>query len=155
MTYIDYAIILIIFISSIISIIRGFVQESLNIITWFCAFFFSSKCYGYLSNWLTFIQDKIIRRLLAIVSIFIGVIILGNILKYIIYLLRPKIVQSTIDRILGGVFGIVRGIIMATILILLLEIFTSFSKNVLWQKSIFIPLFNHLMKLFFLNILNS
>lgn len=43
MVWIDYAILAVIGLSSLISLIRGFVKEALSLVTWFAAFFVASR----------------------------------------------------------------------------------------------------------------
>lgn len=52
MVWIDYAIMAVIGLSSLISLIRGFVKEALSLVTWFAAFFVASRFFGDLSVFL-------------------------------------------------------------------------------------------------------
>ena len=51
--WIDYAILAVIGLSSLISLIRGFVKEALSLVTWFAAFFVASNFYGDLVVYIT------------------------------------------------------------------------------------------------------
>ena len=54
--WIDFAILAVIGLSSLISLIRGFVKEALSLLTWFAAFFVASNFYGDLAVFFTSIE---------------------------------------------------------------------------------------------------
>ncbi|MXP67298.1 CvpA family protein [Pantoea sp. Aalb] len=155
MIWIDYFIIGVIFFSIVVSVIRGFIQETLSCIIWICAFFISTHYYSYLVVWLTNSNDKLINNSIAIIIIFFTILIIGAIVNHVISSVIQRTTLSGIDRVLGGCFGALRGIIFISAIIFFLNIFTSFPKSYDWQQSKLIPQFNYMVKLFYQKIPSS
>ena len=71
MVWIDYAILAVIGLSSLISLIRGFVKEALSLVTWFAAFFVASRFFGDLAVYFTSVSDSMVRNGMAIAVLFV------------------------------------------------------------------------------------
>ena len=104
MVWVDYAILAIIGLSTVISLIRGFVKEAISLIVWIAAFFVASHYYPYLAPFFSNIENLLIRNAVAIGALFICCLLLGGLLNYLV----GKLVQSTglsgTDRLLGLLF---------------------------------------------------
>jgi len=70
--WIDFAILAVIGLSSLISLIRGFVKEALSLVTWFAAFFVASNFFGDLAVYFTSINDTMLRNGAAIITLFVA-----------------------------------------------------------------------------------
>ncbi len=109
MIWIDYVILGVIGFSALVSLIRGFVKEALSLVIWFAAFFIASNFYIELAAYFTNIQDEMLRNGSAIAALFIATLIVGAVVNYVIGQLVQKTGLSGTDRVLGVVFGGVRG----------------------------------------------
>ncbi|MET0090746.1 MAG: CvpA family protein [Candidatus Thiodiazotropha sp.] len=141
MLWIDILIIAIIALSAIISLIRGFVQEALSLVTWIAAFALAWLFFRPLSEYLApWIDVTSIRLGVAYIVILILVLILGAIVNRFMKMLVETTGLTGTDRLIGIFFGVARGSVIVAILVLLAGL-TPFPKDVWWQESRLIPYF--------------
>nr|BET44785.1 MAG: colicin V production protein [Candidatus Aschnera chinzeii] len=145
MIWIDWIIITAIGISMLFGIMRGFIKECLSLIILITAFLITNKFYIYFSNYFNYFKSTVIRYILSIIILFIITIFVGNIIINIIHsiILRAKLTYT--DRTLGLCFGIIRGIVIVTILLFIIFNYTSLSNNYIWKNSKLLPYFNYII----------
>ncbi|MBN2689634.1 MAG: CvpA family protein [Gammaproteobacteria bacterium] len=141
----DYTIIAIIVISTLISLMRGFVREALSLITWVAAFIVAFKfCDRVAALFINYIQTPNFRVALGFAILFIIVLILGGLLGFLITQLIVKTGLTGTDRLLGTVFGIIRGVLLVAVILLLINVDQKKPAD-WWQHSYFIPYFKELV----------
>lgn len=138
MIWVDVAIIVVIALSAIVGFFRGFLREALGLATWigafYIAFLFSDVGAVMLRQWMS-VQSE--RLAVAFCVIFIAVLVLGAIVNYVLGRLVSGTAFAGTDRMLGIVFGVVRGVAVLVLLVLLAGV-TSIPRDHWWRQSIFI-----------------
>ncbi|MBA3989240.1 CvpA family protein [Aliidiomarina maris] len=149
MTWVDFAIIIIISLSAMISLIRGFIKEAMSLAVWIGAFFIASHFYQDLAQYFGGIQDDMVRNATAIAILFVATLLVGAMLNYFLAQLVIKTGLSGTDRLLGLVFGALRGVLLVSALLFFADSFTAVSQEPWWQQALLIPHFEIYIQWFF------
>ena len=147
--WIDYTILGVIALSALISLIRGFLKEAISLAVWFAAFFIASNFYADLATFFTQIEDDTLRNGVAIAILFVATLLLGGLLNYLLNQLVQYTGLSGTDRVLGIVFGLLRGVLIASAVLFFMDSFTPAANSDWWQQSQLIPHFAGIIEWFF------
>ena len=140
-TWVDWAIIAIIAISSLISLKRGFVKEALSLVTWIIAGVVAWMFGGALSQHLTeFIEMPSARVIAGCAILFVATLLVGALVNFLISELVRVTGLSGTDRFLGMVFGGARGALLEVVLTGLLSL-APVQQDPWWQQSSLLPHF--------------
>ncbi|WP_072668606.1 MULTISPECIES: CvpA family protein [Vibrio] len=149
MNWLDIVILSVIGLSALISLVRGFAKEALSLVIWFAAFYIASEYYAKLAVYFSNIKDEMFRNGSAIAVLFIATLIVGAIVNYVISQLVDKTGLSGTDRILGVVFGALRGILIVAAALFFMDAFTASPNAEWWKGSQLVPEFSRLIAPFF------
>jgi membrane protein required for colicin V production len=138
MLWVDYAILAIIAVSATIGLFRGFFREALGLATWVLAFWLAFRLAefggGLLAEW---VSVRSVRLAIAFGTVFVLVLMVGAVANFLIGKLIVQTGFAGTDRILGGVFGVLRGIAILVLLVLLAGL-TPVPGDAWWRQSLFI-----------------
>ncbi len=143
MIWIDYSIIGIILISAVIGLFRGFIKESFSLAIWAVAIWIGLTFSRSFSVFIDFIKSPSARIIVAFVILFIITLILGALISYLLGELVKKTGLTGSDRFAGMIFGITRGLIVVSIIVMLAGL-TPLPEDPWWKESVLIPPFQSL-----------
>jgi membrane protein required for colicin V production len=139
LTLVDYGLIVLVLISGVISLFRGFVKEAISLLSWIVAIWVVWTFDEVLSAALaSLITDPVVRIWGARLVLFVFVLVAGGLLGTGLGLMLNKGGLTALDRLFGTVFGAARGVLLVGVLILVLEM-SGFGKSPWWQGSKLIP----------------
>ncbi len=141
--WVDFLIIAVVVLSSLVSLVRGFVREAISLLVWVLAFIvafkFSNQTATIFDSW---VSNPSFRIALAFLLLFFGTLLAGAVVNYVICLAVSKTsFTGFIDRILGLVFGAARGILLIAVLVLLGQMANYQTSKDWWGQSSLIPKF--------------
>lgn len=142
LNWIDYTIIAVITVSTLISFARGFVREAISLIVWIAAIWIAYRyCHGFAETILVnMMQPGTPRIVVAFVILLIAVLLFGAFINFAFSHFIDRTGLSGIDRILGMAFGFARGILLVAVAILATEI-TNIPQQPAWQRAQLVPQF--------------
>jgi membrane protein required for colicin V production len=128
----DWAIIVIVGLSVLLSLWRGFIREAASLAGWIAAFvianMFVGEMAGLLSQW---IANTTGRYVAAYAVLFAGTLIMVGVLGKIGAQLVRATGLTVLDRLLGTAFGFARGIIIVLVLVYLIRQLSP-PQNLVW-----------------------
>lgn len=134
----DFIVLGIVFISIIISLMRGFIKEALSLTGWLASLWIAmSFSSGMAELFGSSISDPTLRLLAAFVSLFIMSLVVAAVINFFASQFVQRAGLSGIDRTIGVVFGFLRGILLVTIIVMLLGL-TALPKESWWDDSFFL-----------------
>ena len=120
MTWFDYVVLLVIGVSALVAVMRGFVREVLSLVSWVAAFVAASAFAGKVAPLLpAAIPNDSLRMLAAFVLVFGAILLLMVVITLAIVELVRVVGLGFVDRVLGLAFGLVRGLLIVLIAVLL------------------------------------
>ncbi len=142
--WVDYCIVGLIAVSALIGLFRGLIREVFSLVIWGAAMWVGLHYNHPFSVYLEHaIPVASARLVVAFLVIFIGVLLLGGMLTFLL----GKLVDTTglggTDRLAGMLFGVARGMLIVSILVVLAGV-TPLPADPWWKQSKLIPPFQSL-----------
>lgn len=144
MIWIDYTIVGLVLISSVIGLLRGFIKEAFSLVIWIVAIWigltFSREFAVFLEEWVDYPSARIA---IAFALLFLVTLILGALISYLLGELVRRTGLTGSDRFAGMIFGIARGLVVVSIAVMLAGL-TPLPEDSWWKESMLIPPFQSL-----------
>ena len=122
MTWLDWIILVIVALSTLVSLKRGFVKEALSLLAWVAAFLISTAFAARMSLLMTdFITNDAFRYVAAYVILFAATLMLAALLNKLLGEVIKATGLSGADRALGTVFGFSRGLLLVLVLVFVMR----------------------------------
>lgn len=139
MTAFDYAVLAAVVLSVLLGLWRGMVSEILALAAWVLAVvlgkLFAPDLAPELSRW---IPDPALRYLAAFAAIAVVVLLLASVVRLVVSGLLKVAGLGLIDRFLGAIFGLVRGVVVVLAFVAAGGL-TTFPKQAWWRDAVLAP----------------
>ena len=136
----DWMLLAIIVVSALLGLMRGLVGVVVSILAWLLAGLAAFHYGADSAQWLSDGAAPGWRHLLAGYGLsFIAVLVVVGLLGWVVRRLTHSAGLSGLDRTLGFLFGLLRGGVIACLLVLAMG-FTSMPREPAWQQSLIVPL---------------
>ena len=136
----DLIIIAVIGISGLLSLFRGFFSEFFSLATWAMAIWLP---FNYTEQFMAFLPDTVespsARWFISAGVLFVGAMVVGSVLSYLIRKILGATGIGLVDRLLGVGIGVVRGVLIVAIVALLATSNPSIPKEKWWNDSKILP----------------
>ncbi|MDE2118701.1 MAG: CvpA family protein [Betaproteobacteria bacterium] len=135
MNLFDYTVIAIVVLSALLGWWRGLVYEVLALLGWVAAYavarLFAAKAAPYIPAAL---GAEGVRTAAAFAGLFIGVLIIGGIVAWLLSKLVKWVGLGWMDGLFGALFGVLRGVLVVLALVLLAGL-TGLPKEPFWRNA--------------------
>lgn len=138
MNALDYAIFAVIFISVLFALWRGFIHQAISLAGWIVALIAARLLAPELASIFTLLKQPEYQLMAAYSSIVLVVILASRVVAGLFGGLVQRLGLGLLDRLLGLVFGVLRGLIILVLLVAITSL-TSLKEHPLWQTSQLMP----------------
>ncbi|OHC63010.1 MAG: colicin V production protein [Rhodocyclales bacterium GWA2_65_20] len=139
MTVFDFAVLALIGASVLLGLWRGVASEILALAAWVAGFiaarYFGREVGGMLATW---IADPALSLAAGFAAVFLAVLVVFALGRFVVSLLLRAVGLGVVDRLLGAVFGVARGVFMALAAVLVGGM-TSLPKEPWWRGAVLAP----------------
>jgi membrane protein required for colicin V production len=137
----DWTIIGVVGLSLLLAFFRGVTRELIALAAWVLGFVAAVALTPLLGGMLPEIGDNpVIKYLIAFVVIFIGSLVLGALIAWPLSSVIRKAGLGFVDRFLGAIFGVARGVVLVTAFVLVAGL-TTLPRLDWWQNAALAPPF--------------
>lgn len=138
----DWLILGIIGVSSLVGMIRGLIKEALSLVNLAAAFLVAMSFKGQLAPMLGgWLSTPSLRELAAFAILFLMTLIAGSLLNYLLSQLVKATGLSGTDRLLGVLFGALRGVAIVLAMVIIIPKILPVEQDPWWRASTMIAYF--------------
>lgn len=140
MATVDWIIVGVLAVSTLISLRRGFVKEALSLATWIAAILIARLFAGQFTVVLApHIETESLRLGAAYLILFIATLMVGGMVNYMVSELVKMTGLTGLDRLLGMIFGFLRGGLIVLVFVAILHYVLPVEEDDWYQQSRLIP----------------
>lgn len=144
MNSLDWMLLVPLFVSGLLGVWRGVVREVMSVLAWVIGVVLAGRFAADLAQLLP-INGDLLPHAVAWVLVLLVVLIAAGLLARLLKQLLSVAGLGLVDRLLGGVFGLVRGTMVLMLLVLVIGL-TPFKKYPIWTSSQVVPLVQLLLE---------
>ncbi|GAB5414104.1 MAG: CvpA family protein [Congregibacter sp.] len=142
----DWVVLVILALSALLSLWRGFAREAVSLASWVVAFIAANLLAMSLAEAIgDLIANRTGRYIVAWVLVFVVVLVTGSLLARMFAKLMKVTGLSVLDRLLGTVFGLLRGALIVMALVFVVREIVPKSEQSLLADSQFMPHIDYLL----------
>jgi membrane protein required for colicin V production len=132
----DWALLGVLFASMLVGMWRGLVYEVLSLAGWVAAFFLAQWLATDAVAWIPFVQNAApsVQYAAGYAVVFVGSLFVSALLSWLIKKVIESVGLRPVDRALGGMFGLARGVVLLLALTVVLQL-TGLSSGDWWQSA--------------------
>jgi membrane protein required for colicin V production len=135
----DYALLAIVLVSTVVGLFRGIFREAMSLAVWIVAVWVAGRYAAAVAPHLAgFVANAQLQIWGARVALLIGVLLVGGIVSWLVATALHSTGLGGVDRIVGMVFGLARGALLAGLAVITLEL-AGFNDEPWWRESKLIP----------------
>lgn len=146
MVWVDWCILVVLAVSVVFGVLRGFVKEALSLAAWVLGFWVAlahwSMLAGKLGGW---IDSRGAAATVAFGALLFGTLLVGALINHFVAKGLEKAGLQGFDRALGALFGLVRGVAIVAVLLLFAGLLHA-DRSDSWQRSTLVPYFGPVAK---------
>jgi len=135
MPTLDWIFLAVLLVSFVVGAWRGLVYEILSLANWIAAFVLAQLFAPAAAHWLPMQGGtEVVRYAVGFVLVFIAALFVGGMLAFLIRKLVAAVGMRPVDRAMGAVFGLVRGVVVLLALAVVVGM-TPVHSQVWWTES--------------------
>ena len=136
MPVLDWIFVGVLLVSMLLGAWRGLVFEVLSLVSWVAAFVLAQWLAGDVAQRLPMSgASDVVRYAAGFVLVFVAAVMLGSLLATLIKSLMSAVGLRPVDRVLGAVFGAMRGVLLLLLATVLVGMTPMKASNT-WQESV-------------------
>lgn len=141
MAWVDWVFIVVVLLSTLVGLWRGFVREALSLATWLFAFWlawaFSDTAARWFARW---IETPSLQLVAGFALLFFVVLIVGALVNHFAAIALERTGLTGTDRAVGIGFGLLRGVVLVTVLVMV-GVIIKLDRDPWWEQSLLIEYF--------------
>ena len=134
MAWFDYAVLTVLGLSLLVGALRGLMREMVSLAGWIAAFVLAPGFSGIVARHMPDSLGPLLSELLAFVLVFVGVLVVSGVIGLALSLLVRAAGLGLVDRMLGAIFGALRGFAIVLLAVLLAGL-TPLPREPFWREA--------------------